>query len=166
MINFFNVTQFTMFSINSINTMDDIADNIYGNFNLNNNNSNYIEEEDNDIMLLTYDDMYVLTIYMRGVDLRELSIQYNFDKIVVTLNRLETAYNNFGMPILTKNKYSKSFDNLESIEVNNVSKSIDGDYLYMTMPKKYIISDNTKIVDAKFSVIEDSQKLLKNKKEV
>ena len=54
------------------------------------------DDEDNFIELKQYEDMYLLTIDLKGIDLRELSIRYDPGIIEINLNRSEIEKNSFG----------------------------------------------------------------------
>ena len=105
-------------------------------------NENYekIEElnENNFIELNQYEDMYLLTIDLKGIDLRELSIRYDTGIIEINLNRSEIEKSNFSN-ILVKKAYNKKFENIEEIDTSQIFKSIDNGILNMRMQKKYAL---------------------------
>lgn len=108
------------------------------------------EEQNGFIQLKQYEDMYLLTIDLRGVDLRELSIRYDPGELEINLNRSEVEKIGIGIlsnNVLVKKAYNKKFDNIEDIETNQILKSIDNGILSIRMQKKYKV---TNIVDVDF----------------
>ena len=109
-------------------------------------NENYKEREEenesNFIEFKQYDDLYILTIDLKGIDLRELSIRYDPGIIEINLIRSEVEKSNFGIvprSILVKKAYNKKFDNIEEIETSQIFKSIDDGILSIRMQKKYAL---------------------------
>lgn len=108
------------------------------------NESNFIELEQ-------YEDMYLLTINLKGIDLRELSIKYEPGIIEINLNRseiekgiLKQIYSNR----LIKKSYYKKFENIEEIDTSQILKSIDNGILSMRMQKKYKLLEHIIDVDS------------------
>ena len=117
-------------------------------------NENYEETEEvneNDfIELKQYEDMYLLTIDLKGIDLRELSIRYDPGIIEINLNRSEIEKSSFKeiySNILVKKVYNKKFENIEEIDTSQILKSIDNGILSMRMQKKYALESVSSIVD-------------------
>lgn len=114
-------------------------------------NENYekIEElnETNFIELNQYEDMYLLTIDLKGIDLRELSIRYETGIIEINLNRSEIEKSNFRNTLIKK-AYNKKFENIEEIDTSQIFKSIDNGILNMRMPKKYVLLERIIDVDS------------------
>ncbi|MBW6411501.1 Hsp20/alpha crystallin family protein [Clostridium weizhouense] len=115
--------------------------------------NNQVEEQEEKaefINLEEYDDMYVLSIELKGVDLRQTSIQYNPGKISINLNKFEINKANNGMftsNYMVKKNYIKEFDNIEAIEETKLIKTMENGVLRISMPKKYILDSKSKIVD-------------------
>jgi HSP20 family protein len=108
------------------------------------------EEENNFIQLKQYEDMYLLIIDLKGIDLRELSIRYDPGILEINLNRSEVEKRGFGIlsnTIIVKKAYNKKFENIEEINTSQVLKSIDNGILSMRMPKKYSLENAVNIVD-------------------
>ncbi|MFW2491997.1 Hsp20/alpha crystallin family protein [Clostridium chromiireducens] len=109
--------------------------------------------EDNNISFIRmeeYDDMYLLTINLYGINIRELSIRYDPGIIEINLNRSEIQKS--GLGILSRNmvvrkSYNKKFENIEEIEISRVLKSIDDGILSMRMPKKYLLENEYNIIE-------------------
>ena len=117
-----------------------------------NTNDKEIEEanEADFIELELIEDMYLLTIDLKGIDLRELSIRYDPGIIEVNLNRSEIEKNSFkgifsNMP--AKKLYNKKFENIEEIDTSQILKSIDNGVFSIRMQKKYAIESVSTIVD-------------------
>lgn len=107
------------------------------------NKNNFIE-------LKQYEDMYLLAIDLKGIDLRELSIRYDPGIIEINLNRLEiekSSFKEIGRNILVKKAYNKKFENIEEIDTSQILKSIDNGILSMRMQKKYALESVSSIVD-------------------
>lgn len=95
------------------------------------------------IQLEEYEEMYFLTIDLRGIDLREVSIRYDLGIIEVNLNRTEVEKNHFGFMRqnrIIKKSYNKKFENIEEIDTDQILKSIDNNILSVRMLKKYLLS--------------------------
>jgi len=108
------------------------------------------DDEENFIELKQYEDMYLLTIDLKGIDLRELSIRYDPGIIEINLNRSEIEKNSFrqiSSNILIKKVYNKKFENIEEIDTSQILKSIDNGILSMRMQKKYTLESVSSIVD-------------------
>ncbi|NFL87138.1 Hsp20/alpha crystallin family protein [Clostridium botulinum] len=104
------------------------------------------------IQLEEYEDMYILTIELNGVDLRQTSIQYNPGKLSINLNKMEKVSQHIGMfssDYMVKKNYKKEFDKIESIDESKIMKILENGVLKISMPKKYAINDDSKIVDVK-----------------
>ncbi len=104
------------------------------------------------IQLEEYDDMYILTIELNGVDLRQTSIQYNPGKLSINLNKMEKVSQHIGMfssDYMVKKNYKKEFDKIESIDESKIMKILENGVLKISMPKKYALNDDSKIVDVK-----------------
>lgn len=117
-------------------------------------NTHYEEREEADesyfIKLDQYDDMYLLTIDLKGVDIRELSIRYDPGKIEISLYRSEMERSFFGIipkNILVKKPYNKKFDNIEEIDTSQILKNVDNGVLSIRMQKKYSLESLLSIVD-------------------
>ncbi|SFD06428.1 Hsp20/alpha crystallin family protein [Clostridium uliginosum] len=109
-----------------------------------------LEESNEFINLQEYDDMYVLTIELTGIDLREMSIQYNPGKISINLNRSEVIKSGFGLftsNVIIKKNYKKEFKNIEAVEETKIFKILERGVFKISMPKKYFIDEELKIVD-------------------
>jgi HSP20 family protein len=106
--------------------------------------------EDNFIQLNQYEDMYLLTIDLKGIDIRELSIRYDPGKIEINLNRLEVQKSFFGIiakNIIVKKPYNKKFENIEEIDISQILKNIDDGVLSIRMQKKYLLENESSIVE-------------------
>ncbi|EHI96860.1 hypothetical protein CDLVIII_0121 [Clostridium sp. DL-VIII] len=108
------------------------------------------ETESSFIQLKQDDDMYLLTINLRGIDLRELSIRYDPGIIEVNANRSEVQRSGFGIlysNMIVKKSYNRKFENIEEIDTDQVLKNIDNGVLSIRMPKKYILESGTNIIE-------------------
>lgn len=133
--------------------ISDFTENHWSDF----SNTQYEEREDEDkgdfIEFEQYEDMYLLTIDLKGIDMRELSIRYDPGIIEINLNRSEIEKGSFGIlsnGILVKKMYNKKFENIEEIDTSKVFKSIDNGILSMRMQKKYVIESVSSIVDVDY----------------
>ncbi len=146
---FGNIVNFR--NIEKINrVMNSFLDNIY----ISEFTENYKETEDYNesdfIELKQYEDMYLLTIDLKGIDLREVSIRYDPGIIEINLNRSEIEKNSFGeisSNMFVKKAYNKKFENIEEIDISQILKSIDNGVLSMRMQKKYTLESVSSIVD-------------------
>lgn len=120
-------------------------------FTKNNEYSEYSAEDNNSfIRMEEYDDMYLLTINLYGINIRELSIRYDPGIIEINLNRSEVQKSGFGIlsrDMIVKKFYNKKFENIEDIEISRVFKSIDDGILSMRMPKKYLLENECNIIE-------------------
>jgi HSP20 family protein len=108
------------------------------------------EEKNNFIELKQYEDLYVLNIDLKGINLRELSIRYDPGVLEINLNRSEVEKLGIGMlarSMLVKRAYNKKFEDIEDIETNQILKTIDNGILSIRMPKKYALEN---IIDVDF----------------
>jgi HSP20 family protein len=117
-----------------------------------NNNHEEREEsvEESFIALDQYKGMYLLTIDLKGVDIRGLSIRYEAGIIEINLNRSEMERSFFGIiprNILVKKAYNKKFKNIEEIDTSQILKSVDNGILSIRMQKKYALESISSIVD-------------------
>ncbi|WP_315079697.1 Hsp20/alpha crystallin family protein [uncultured Clostridium sp.] len=104
------------------------------------------------IQLEEYDDMYILTIELSGVDLRQTSIQYNPGILSINLNKMEEVSQHIGMfssNCMVKKNYRKEFDKIESIDESKIMKILEDGVLKISMPKKYALNEDSKIIDVK-----------------
>lgn len=95
-------------------------------------------------------DMYFLNIDLKGIDIREVSIRYDFGIIEINLYRLEMQKSFFGIVprnILTKRAYMKRFENIEDIDTSHIFKNIDNGILSIKMQKKYPLEGFDAIVE-------------------
>ena len=107
-------------------------------------------DEDNFIELDQYEDMYLLTIDLKGIDIREVSIRYDHGIIEINLNRSELERSFFGIVprnILVKKAYNKKFQNIEEIDTSQILKNVDNGILSIRMQKKYALESVSSIVD-------------------
>jgi HSP20 family protein len=107
-------------------------------------NESYEERESandyNFIKFKRYEDMYVLSIDLRGIDLRELSIRYDPGIIEINLIRSEVEKSNFGVvprSTFVRKAYNKKIEDIEEIDTNQIIKSIDNEILTIRMQQKY-----------------------------
>lgn len=117
--------------------------NIYEDEEIEDETSSFIEFEE-------YDDMYLLTLDLMGIDIRELSIRYDQGVIAVNLYRSEiqnSKFMGYNNNTIVKKQYSKTFENIEEIDTNKLIKSIDDGIYKISMPKKYAIYNTANIVD-------------------
>ena len=120
-------------------------------------NENYEKTEEvnenNFIELKQYEDMYLLTIDLRGINLRELSIRYDPGIIEINLNRSEiekSSLRGISSNVLVKKVYNKKFENIEEIDTSQIFKSIDNGILSMRMQKKYVLGSVLSIIDVDY----------------
>lgn len=186
MFNFFPFKGGGVFTFGSVSKIDDMVESFFGNVSVNEITdlyedvfSGYFENTDEEkneekgefIKLQSYEDMYILTIELKGIDLRELSIQYNPGIIDINLKRLEINSNGLGIKRQEKKYYNKKFDNIEEIDTDNILKSIEKEILTIRMPKKFSIDaspeivdiDYTEVVDIDYTEVLDSNLLLVDK---
>jgi len=141
-----------------INTiMNSFLDNIYinevtENYRYTDANDKKIEEsnEMDFIELKQYEDMYLLVIDLKGIDLREVSIRYELGIIEINLNRAEVEKSSFwdvSGNVFVKKSYNKKFENIEEIDTSQILKSIDNGIFSMRMQKKYAVKSVSSIVD-------------------
>ena len=151
---------FTLSNIEKINT---VMNSFFNNIDISEFTENYRDtllnqnykkteevNENNFIELKQYEDMYLLTIDLKGIDLRELSIRYNQGIIEINLNRSEIEQSSFRSNysnILVKKVYYKKFENIEEIDTSQILKSIDNGILSMRMQKKYALESASNILD-------------------
>lgn len=108
------------------------------------------EECNNFIKLDQYEDMYLLTIDLKGIDLRELSIRYDPGILDINLNRLEIKKVGLGIlsnNVIVKKAYSRKFKDIEEIETSQILKNIDNGVLSIIMQKKYSTQSISNIID-------------------
>ncbi|MDO5517031.1 MAG: Hsp20/alpha crystallin family protein [Clostridium sp.] len=115
-------------------------------------NEELIEKEEcNFIKFEEFQDLYLLKIDLTGIDLRELSIKYDPGIIKIRLKRAEVdntlGYLGYGDQRIIKKDYTKTFDNIEDIDISKVYKNIDNGIYTLNMPKKYMIESGAKIID-------------------
>lgn len=146
-----------------MNEMTDLYEDVFSNH-FENSDEEKNQEEINFIRLESYNDMYLLTIELNGINLRELSIRYDPGIIEIRLNRLENDTNPFGMKTKIKNHYNKTFDNIEDIDTDNILKSIDKEVLTIRMPKKFSLDGSSEIVDIDYTEVVDYEVKLLNEK--
>ena len=179
--NGFNINdQFNNFTNEFENIMSDFLsgvdfDKLYSEYNnaLKEINEELTEKEECDfINFEEFQDMYLLKIDLTGIDLRELSIKYDPGIIKISLQRAElerwSGYSRYGDQRIVKKNYTKTFDNIEDIDISKVYKNIDNGIYTLNMPKKYMIDSQSKIIDIdSYSVQSEPEKteLIENKKE-
>lgn len=147
-----NAIEQTKMNNNNITINSDI------NSDINNNNCDFIRLERNN-------DMYILKIDMKGIDLRELSIRYDPGILDINLKRSEYDNNSYNYGGYTKNivkrDYNTCFNNIDEIDTDRVIKSIDNGILVMRMPKKYALDSSSKIVEVEsYTVDEEDKKVI------
>lgn len=179
--NGFNINdQFNNFTNEFENIMSDFLsgvdfDKLYSEYNnaLKEINEELTEKEECDfINFEEFQDMYLLKIDLTGIDLRELSIKYDPGIIKISLQRAElerwSGYSRYGDQRIVKKNYTKTFDNIEDIDISKVYKNIDNGIYTLNMPKKYMIDGQSKIIEIdNYSVQSEPEKteLIENKKE-
>ena len=98
-------------------------------------------------------EMYFLTINLKGIDIREVSIRYDPGIIEINLYRAEIQKSFFGIVprnILVKRAYNKRFENIEDIDTNHILKNIDNGILSIRMQKKYTLESLDTIIEVDF----------------
>ena len=158
MFGFFRFQGMSMFTNGTFQMIDGMVNTFFQNMNViefpeyENIEEKYDDEiettADDIIRFESFKDMYILSIKLQGVSLKELSIRYEDDIININLNRIEER-KNYYMNNMIKKHYNKVFDNIEKIDTDKLFKSIDNGYLMITMPKKYVM-DNKKVIDTDF----------------
>lgn len=171
MFNFFSFKDGVFFTFGNFNKIDDIVQSLFENSDINEitelyedafndyfDNTNKENEDENIdfIKFESYDDMYLLTIELKGIDLRELSIKYDSGIIEINSNRLEMSKNAFGITRKVKKHYNRKFDNVEEIDIDNLLKSVDKEMLSIRMPKKFSIDVSQQIVDIDYIDVIDA----------
>ena len=138
-------------NLSNVEKINRVMHSFIDNIDINEFTENYekIEEvnENNFIELNQYEDMYLLTIDLKGIDIRELSIRYEAGIIEINLNRSEIEKSNFSN-ILVKKAYNKKFENIEEIDTSQIFKIIDNGILSMRMQKKYALLESIIDVDS------------------
>lgn len=171
MFNFFPFKGGGVFAFGTFNKIDDMVESFLGDIGINeitdlyedvfsnyeNSDEEKNQEEVNFIKFESYDDMYLLTIELNGVNLRELSIRYDSGIIEINLNRLEINTNPFGIKTKVKNYYNKTFDNIEEIDTDNILKSIDEEMLSIRMPKRFYVDGSPEIVDIDYTEVVETE---------
>ena len=117
-----------------------------------------------------FQDMYVLKIDLTGIDLRELSIKYEPGIININLKRSEIdkslGFLRYGNQRLIKKDYTKTFDNIEDIDISKVYRKVDNGVYILNMPKKYMIDSGAQIIDIEsYSVQPDKAEIIEVKSE-
>lgn len=157
MFKIFSIGFQDIFNSNNIEKMNRVINSFLDNIDIseftenhrgNYSNTDYKETEEvnesNFIELKQYEDLYILTIDLKGIDLRELSIRYDPGIIEINLIRSEIEKNNFGIISnsgIVKKAYNKKFNNIEEIETSQIFKVIDNGVLSIRMQKKYSLED-------------------------
>lgn len=161
MFGFFHFRGTSIFTENAFHMMDGMVDAFFNNINMMDipnfeemeetyNKEDDIEPEEAEfIKFEQFKDMYILSIELKGVNMKEMSIKYENDIIDINLNRVEYVKSNYMMNNMRKKHYNKIFDKIEQIDTDRLLKSIDNGWLKITMPKKYSI-ENTNIIDAEY----------------
>ena len=171
MFNFFPFKGGGVFTFGTFNKIDDMVESFLGDIGINeitdlyedvfsnyeNSDEEKNQEEVNFIKFESYDDMYLLTIELNWVNLRELSIRYDSGIIEINLNRLEINTNPFGIKTKVKNHYNKTFDNIEEIDTDNILKSIDEEMLSIRMPKRFYVDGSPEIVDIDYTEVVETE---------
>lgn len=171
MFNFFPFKGGGVFTFGTFNKIDDMVESFLGDIGINeitdlyedvfsnyeNSDEEKNQEEVNFIKFESYDDMYLLTIELNGVNLRELSIRYDSGIIEINLNRLEINTNPFGIKTKVKNHYNKTFDNIEEIDTDNILKSIDEEMLSIRIPKRFYVDGSPEIVDIDYTEVVETE---------
>lgn len=151
------------FNLNNIEKMNGVMQSIFDNINISDFTEEYRESfsdqrsekyqesiRDEFIQLKQDDDMYLLIIDLKGIDIREVSIRYDLGAIEINLNRSEIKKGFFGIGlrnILVKKAYNKIFENIEEIDTSQILKSIDNGILSIRMQKKYPLESLSSIVE-------------------
>lgn len=117
-----------------------------------------------------FQDMYVLKIDLTGIDLRELSIKYEPGIININLKRSEIdkslGFLRYGNQRIIKKDYTKTFDNIEDIDISKVYRKVDNGVYILNMPKKYMIDSGAQIIDIEsYSVQPDKAEIIEVKSE-
>jgi HSP20 family protein len=148
-----------IFNSNNVQKINGIVQSFLDNFDINDftgtqdDTYSYERKEEgscNFIKLKQYEDMYLLSINLKGINLRELSIRYNPGILEINLNRSEIEKSGFGIlsnSILVKKAYNKKFKDIEEIDTSQILKSIDNGVLSIIMQKKYPLENTFYIVD-------------------
>jgi len=151
------------FNLNNIEKMNGVMHSFLDNINISEFTEEYREDfseqrheereksNRNDFIELKQDeDMYLLIIDLKGIDIREVSIRYNLGVIEINLNRSEIEKSFFGIVsrnMLVKKAYNKRFENIEEIDTSQILKNIDNGILSIRMQKKYPLKILSSIVD-------------------
>lgn len=108
------------------------------------------KSNDNFAELKQDEDMYLLIIDLKGIDIRELSIRYDQGIIEINVNRLEienNGFERFSSNTIVKKRYSMKFKDIEEIDTSKLIKTIDDGILKIRMPKKYVLNEFSNVVD-------------------
>lgn len=152
-----------IFNLNNAEKIGGIMQTFLNNIDISEFTQNYTEDfseenseknmKESDVEFIKFEqdeEMYLLNIDLRGIDLRELSIRYDPGIIEINLNRSEIQKSGFGMfsnNMIVKRSYNKKFNSIEEIDTNQILKNIDNGILSIRMPKKYVLEDSTNIVE-------------------
>ena len=147
-----------IFNLKNIEKINGVMNSFLENIDLNEFAKDYREvdekkedsDKDNFILLDQCEDMYVLTIDLKGVDIRALSIRYEAGIIEIKLNRSELERSFLGLiprNILVNKSYNKKFRNIEEIDTSQILKNVDDGILSIRMQKKYALENVSSVVD-------------------
>lgn len=152
-----------IFNLNNIEKMNGVMHSFLDNINISEfteeyneafSDQSYEEHEKSNrndfIQLKQDDDMYLLIIDLKGIDIREVSIRYDSGIMEINLNRSEIEKGVFGIVSrnrLVKRAYNKRYENLEDIDTSQILKNIDNEILSIRMQKKYPLESLSSVVD-------------------
>lgn len=128
---------------NNINIIDQLFNNIFldGTVNhmlLDNLDDDTVHEDSYEIELKDYGDCYIIKGYLPGVDPKDMRIDFEKNKVILTI-RQNNFYQNQGSSFITMIHTSgnivKSFD-VEEIDKDSLGAKFEEDVLFLTLPKK------------------------------
>ena len=134
------------------NFLENMVDQLLSSDIVNNLTEEILKEDDYDIEIKDFGDYYLIKGYLPGLTARDISIDFEKNKAILTIKR-KKVYSNESNSIVTVIKgagdWVKNFY-IEEVDVAKMKASFDDNRLLLTLPKlKKIeeLSDNSVIID-------------------
>lgn len=134
---------------------DSIVDQVLNSDTINGLVNDMFQEDDYDIELKDYDDYYLIRGYLPGLTAKDVSIDFEKNKAILTIKKRQTYSNgnNFMMTVVqTGGNLVKNFY-IGEVDVSNMRASFENDVLLLAIPKvkkiekKEETSDGATIID-------------------
>lgn len=117
--------------------------------------SDIISEDDYDIEFKDYGEYYTIKGYFPGLTAKDLSIDFEKNKAILTIKKRSSYSNNANsvITVVSTGYNTKKVFYVEEIDVTNLKASFENNFLVITMPKlKKLITqeendDTTKIIE-------------------